>query len=56
MSPEATFVCYLVAFVAFVIAAVFPAIVARINQLSWVAIGLAAFVLPALWHAAEVAF
>lgn len=56
MSPEATFVCYLVAFVFFVVAAVYPAVAARFNQLSWVAAGLAAFVLPALWHAAEVAF
>lgn len=50
MSPEATFVCLLVAFVAFVLAAAAVTIHPRVSLLG---VGLAAWVLVPLWAALE---
>lgn len=55
MSPEASFFCLFVAFIAFVIAAIVGLIPVRLTWLSvgLIAVGLAAWVLVPMWTAVK---
>lgn len=53
MSPEAQFIFYLVAFVAFIAGAVLGWATPRPQTPFWISVGLAAWVLIPLWDALE---